>query len=324
MTDPHPSSAARRAWLIQAMKTGARYRARAIHAPAHNAINLTVLSLNVLALVGLLALGAILPGWLHLILAGPLFGLGCYTLIAFVVHEASHDLFILSSDKGNERWWNRFFGWCCSVPFGLHYLKHWEEGHRVHHTDPLEAQDPQRFNVATGWPLVRVVLGLVFVPFYVYLHRFTTKLPAGRTRSSPWVMVAFVAFWAVVGLLATGAWGGSCLWVILWGHQWASALNHGKGALEHGGPMGADPELLLRSRTSLVPFAGLLGIYNATIYHFEHHLHPKVPWYALPAFHREIVGLVPAALADDIFNRRILDQLRGRIGATGQGRTAEG
>lgn len=301
------------------MKVGAKHHVRHGRPWAHNLLNVSILAGNLAFLVGLLALGAWVPWWLHVLVAGPLFGLGCYTLIAFVVHEASHDLFVLSADKSKERTWNRVFGWLCSVPFGLHYVNHWEEGHRIHHAHPLEEVDPQRFNVATGWPMARLVLALIFIPFYAHIYRLFGKRPAGRSRSSPGVMVGFVLIWVALSALAVSAWGWSSLGAILWGQQWINVFNQVKGALEHGGAAGADPELLLRSRSTLVPFAGLLGIYNATIYHFEHHLHPKVPWYALPAYHQEIAALVPEPLRADVFNRRVLDQLRGRIGASGQG-----
>ena len=316
---PAPIVTEHRLWLLQAMKVGAKHHVRHARPWAHNLVNLSIFGGNLALLVGLLAMGSWTPWWLHVLVAGPLFGLGCYTLIAFVVHEASHDLFILNVDKVKRRTWNRFFGWFCSVPFGLHYINHWEEGHRVHHAHPLEPVDPQRFNVATGWPLARLVLAFVLIPFYAHLYRLFGKRPAGRSRSSPLVLVGYVLIWAVVGGLSVHAWGWSSLAVIVWGQQWTNVLNQIKGALEHGGAAGSDPELLLRSRSTLFPLLGMLGIYNATIYHFEHHLHVKVPWYALAAYHREIAALVPERLRPDVFNRRILDQLRGRLGASGQG-----
>ncbi len=67
------------------------------------------------------------------------------------------------------RRWNRRFGWLISIPFGINYRRHWEEGHHSHHIHPLEAEDPQTANLWTGARFVREFFLMLFVPGYVFL-----------------------------------------------------------------------------------------------------------------------------------------------------------
>ena len=112
-------------------------------------------------LVGLAVAGAHLPAWLFVPLAPIPLGIlyfGCFVL---VVHEASHDMFVVFRDRQRQKRWNRAFGWAVAVVFATHYGKHWEHGHREHHVRPLEPADPQQHNILVGRPLlVRVLCNL--------------------------------------------------------------------------------------------------------------------------------------------------------------------
>ena len=91
------------------------------------------------------------------------------------------------------------------------------------------------------------------------------------------------------------------------------ALNHIKGALEHGGALGDHPNPFLRSRTTFFAGRWLVMPLNITL-HFEHHLNYRVPWYSLPSYHQELIHIVPAELADSVWNHRPLSQLSGALG----------
>jgi fatty acid desaturase len=88
-----------------------------------------------------------------------------------------------------------------------------------------------------------------------------------------------------------------------------SALNQLKGALEHGGTIGHDPNPLLRSRSTLLPLRWLLMPFNISL-HFEHHLNATVPWYSLPMYHRTVRALVPETERTRYFSRSALASLR--------------
>ena len=304
------------AWLSEARRLARPFLFTTANPVAHNLRNLAVLGAITATMVGTIALGTQLRGLAYIPVAGVVFGACFFTLISLVVHEASHGMFLLASTRGRTRRLNRIFGWACAAPFGIHYVRHWEVGHNLHHARPLVDEDPQRFNTRTGADLLRTVLALVFIPAWGFVHRFVNKRPGRNTHSSPALLISFLVFWGTVlpTLGLTIGW-----WVpvgVFWGLQNLLAINEIKGALEHG-QLASETEVLLRSRSSLVPFIALFSPWNVSLYHFEHHLHAAVPWYRLPAYHRAVRHLVPAHLSDDIYNRRLLRQLSGGLALHG-------
>jgi len=301
-------------WLTAAARAGQRYHYRHKTPWRHNVIGLAALALAVLAAAGLVALVVSLDHWTVVPVAGVGFGFCYYTLLGIPVHEASHGMMFLAHDSGRRRRWNTAIGWACALPFGIHYRRHWAEGHVTHHIHPLEDDDPQAFNRLTGGPLARVLALLLLVPGAALVHRFTVRRPTGYGGSSTGVLAAFVAIW-VVGLTAAATlYGAKVALALAYGLQVLAALNQVKGALEHGGAIAFDPDRLLRSRSSIVALRALLPMFYVTIYHFEHHLNYAVPWYDLPRYHRDIRELVPAALRPSIFNADLYAQLAGHKG----------
>lgn len=312
------SHAAADDWLTEAARAGQRYHYRHKVPWRHNAIGLSVLALVVIAGAGLLALARIVDTWAYVPIAGVGFGFLYYTLLGIPVHEASHGMMFLSPDPARRKRWNTLIGWACAIPFGIHYQRHWAEGHVIHHIHPLEDDDPQAFNRSTGPALARVLALLLFVPGAALIHRFTVKRHTGFGGSSRGVFAAFVALWAVVLTAAVACYGWMATLALAYGLQVVAALNQLKGSLEHGGEIAFDPDRLLRSRSSLFPLQLMLPMFYVTIFHFEHHLNYAVPWYDLPRYHRDVARLMPAALEPDIFNKDLFLQLaghKGRIGA---------
>ena len=86
-----------------------------------------------------------------------------------VVHEASHEMFVLAADRALSKRLNRAFGWSVAIFFATHYGKHWERGHLEHHVRPLEPGDPQSHNVLLGRKLLTRVLCNVFIPGFLFL-----------------------------------------------------------------------------------------------------------------------------------------------------------
>lgn len=301
-------------WLIAAARAGGRYHYRHKVPWRHNLLGVTVLVLVALGIAGLIALQAAVDHWALVPVIGAGLGVCYYTLLGIPVHEASHGMMFLSRDAARRKRWNTAIGWACALPFGIHYRRHWAEGHVTHHIHPLEDDDPQAFNRLTGRPLALVLALLLLVPGAALFHRFLVKRPTGYGGSSPGVFASFAAIWSLVLVTSAVVYGAKAAVALAYGLQVVAALNQLKGALEHGGEIAFDPDRLLRSRDSVFRLQLLLPMFFVTIYHFEHHLNYAVPWYDLPRYHRDICGLVPADMRPAIFNAELYAQLAGQKG----------
>lgn len=300
--------------MIGAARAGGRYHYRHKTPWRHNLIGIVVLAAVAIGIASLLEVSRVANAWIYVPLAGVGFGFFYYTLLGIPVHEASHGMMFVSRDARRRKRWNSIIGWCCAAPFGIHYRRHWEEGHVTHHIHPLEDDDPQAYNRVTGTPLARVLALLLFVPGAALIHRFTVRRATGFGGSSPIVFVAFLAIWSAILWAALSVYGWNAALALAYGLQVLAALNQLKGSLEHGGEIAFDPDRLLRSRDSMIPWRALLPMFYVTIYHFEHHLNYAVPWYDLPRYHRDVRAFVPAVVQPDIFNEDLLAQLAGHKG----------
>jgi len=250
-----------------------------------------------LTLIAFLMLAVSLAGWCY------------FGILILVVHEASHGMFLLHGHAQRRRKLNHVSGLLACVPFAVDFAKHWEQGHLVHHRRPLEPDDPQRLNTRTGAEFWTLFWSLLLIPGFAFVERFLTRRNRARGVGRGNAMSLFLGFWTVVGSLTW--WFVSPLGVLveLGGLQVLSALNQLKGALEHGGAIGSNPNPLLRSRTTLLPMRWVLMPFNISL-HFEHHLNASVPWYALPAYHRAIVDAVPDVERPTFFTTSALTNLR--------------
>lgn len=302
-------------WITEAVRAGKRYHYGRKSPLAHDALNLGIFAAMLAAIVGIAALGAHVPAWLYVPLAPIPLGIlyfGCFVL---VVHEASHDMFVVFRDRARQKRWNRAFGWMVAVVFATHYGKHWEQGHREHHVRPLEPADPQQHNLLVGRALLVRVLCNLFVPGFLFLERtiFRTRRAGGKSTSSKGVIVLFIALWVAFITTATLTVGWTAGLALFLGIHVLSALNQIKGALEHGGPIGKERDPFLRSRTTLFPLRSVLLPFHITL-HFEHHLNFQVPWYDLPRYHRDLSRIVPPEVWREVINHDVMAQLSGRLG----------
>jgi fatty acid desaturase len=311
-TDELGEGAARAPWIRAAILAGQPFHVREQNPLVHNLKNLSALAVLVGVLVLTAYIGTRVSSLLYAPLAGLSFGLVYFGLFVLVVHEASHDMFLVTKNRALRTFLNRAFGWAVSLVFATHYVKHWEEGHLEHHVRPLEPRDPQKANTLTGPTLLLRVLGCVLVPgFFLVDRTVLRKRSEGEmpTKSSA-VIVAFVFIWiALLTLLAITLGGNVALGAYL-GLQVLAGLNHIKGSLEHGGALGEEPDPFLRSRSTFFPGRTLLMPFNITL-HFEHHLNYRVPWYALMRYHRALRGIVPPELHAHAWNHSPLSQLSG-------------
>ena len=297
-------------WVREAIRRGAKYHHREKNPWIHNTINGGLAALFVGLFAAIFMAGNLITPWLYIPLAGLAFGLLLFSLFVLVVHEASHKMFVISSDKKRAQRFNRIFGWAVCFLLAVDYHKHWEIGHLEHHVRPIEEEDPQQYNRTTGPRLFKTVLKLMFIPGYAYVHRFMNDDVERTSHTGTMPKIAFFAIW--ITLFVVG--GIFVSWTVpvalLLGLQNLTALNQIKGALEHGGEIAFEENPYLRSRSSFFPLRRLLMPMNITM-HFEHHLNFTVPWYELPKYHADIRELVPRELHDEFFNTDIMSQLNG-------------
>ncbi|MBX3246820.1 MAG: fatty acid desaturase [Myxococcales bacterium] len=302
-------------WIGAAVRAGKRYHYGRKSAWRHNALNLGCLAGLFALVAGLIVAGTRWHPALYLPIAAFAFGWVYFSFFVLVVHEASHDMFVLMKDRHRQRRVNRAFGWVFAALFATHYVKHWEQGHREHHVRPLEPADPQQHNLLTGRALLTRALCNLFVPGYLFLERtiFRTRRAGGKSSSTKGVLLTFVAIWATILTITALAFGWAVPTALFLGVHVVTVLNHVKGSLEHGGPIGREADPFLRSRTTLFPLRWLVMPFNITL-HFEHHLNFQVPWYDLVRFHRDLEAIVPRDVWVDVINHAPMAQLAGNLG----------
>lgn len=271
----------------------------------HNAINIAS-AMGVLAgFVGLVALGAVVPPWLYIPVAGILFGSVFFSCFILVIHECSHNMFLLFKDRERIRGVNRMIGRIMGWILFTDYLRHWEVGHTTHHLRPCEPDDPQDANPITGSELYGIYLRLLIPGYFVALNP-SRRYPGGLGRT-----LIGLAIWgplvALCGVLVS--WQVPVAMVV--GFNVLAALNFSKKAQEHGCGLANEADPILRSRTYFYPLAVLFSPFNIN-YHFEHHANFNVPWYRLPAYHKAVLKLAPEAVRNYYFHHDYLDQLAGK------------
>ena len=304
------------AWVKAAAVAGQPFHFKTKSAFVHNTINLSAFAL-LLALQGVtLAYHDIVSPYIYVPLAALVLGALYFSCIILVVHEASHNMFVIGGDRRAQRFWNRLFAWPVSVFYAAsHYGNHWERGHLEHHVRPLMPTDPQRFNVLVGRTLYKRLALELFVPGYLFLARtvLRKRTVGGKSSSSGWVILVFVALWAGTLTLLTMVAGGHVALAVYLGLHVLSCLNQIKGSLEHGGEIGREEEPFLRSRTTFFFLRRLLMPFNITL-HFEHHLNFCVPWYDLVRYHRQLRPIVPHHVWSAVINEHPYMQLSGQLG----------
>lgn len=286
MSAPRTRSSAP-SWLRKAMAAGRPFHVKNQDPRAHNLRNLAAVGAMLAGGIGVLLAAPVVPAAIYLPLAAVLLGSIYMGLFVLVIHEASHDMFLLHSDRSKLRGLNRLAGNIVGAIFFTDYIRHWEQGHALHHTKTLMPEDPQDGKQDGLRSLRRTVAILLTVPFSFVAYNPSRRYDGHLKRS-----LIGVAIWAPMLLVAGAIGGWSAPVGMLMGMHVLALLNLIKKVREHGG-MEHLPHPGLRSRTWFHPFAALLAPFNLN-YHFEHHAHQKVPWYNLPDYHAVCRDLMPA------------------------------
>ena len=296
----------RPAWMREVVTAGNDLHAMKKDPLWHNIIN--GISTFVLVLVSILTmmLSAALPPLLYIPIAGVIFGVVYFSVNVLVIHECSHNMFVLSADRERSKRLNRAVGVFAGWLFFTDYLRHWEKGHTVHHLRPCEADDPQDRYPITGWELYKRLLILALIPLSFVAFNPSKQYPGQLKRAA-----IGLAVWAPIVALTWVTFGWVVPAALVVGFQVVSILNYLKKAQEHGGGLANEPDRLLRSRTYFYPVAVIFSPFNIN-YHFEHHANFSVPWYSLPAYHKKAREIVPEALRPYYFHHQYLMQLAGQ------------
>lgn len=292
-------------WVRDAAVAGNELHAMKKNITTHNLINIGA-TLSLVSLFGaVMAAGRWVPWPVYIPLAAILFGSMYFSVFILILHECSHNMFLLLADRERSKRLNRLVGRIAGGVMFTEYVQHWEKGHTIHHLRPCEPDDPQDANPLTGWDLYRLYL-LLLIPGYFVVLNPSAKYPGGAKR-----LVMGVLAWAPVFVAGGFLVGWPVPVAMALGFSVLAALNFTKKAQEHGAGLAHEEDPYLRSRTYLYPLSFLFSPFNIN-YHFEHHANFNVPWYSLRAYHRKLMGgIVPEVLKPYYFHHEFFAQLAG-------------
>jgi fatty acid desaturase len=265
-------------WIKAGILCGNTFHYRKKNPWIHNCINLSMLSLILLGIVQLAFLSLYIPLFIYLPIAILSFGLLQFMLFILVIHEASHNMFVISKNIKHAQVWNHVFGWAIAIFYGIEYGKHWDVGHQIHHYNPIEENDPQNCanTIYSGLALFKYSVKVMLVPGYCqFFSRYdqcdapkdyglNLKLLTGQTILWGLFLTISILYlsWAVPVAIFLGI-------------QVISVLNQFKIAMEHGGTIGRREQGFLRSCSSFFPLRWLFMPLNISL-HFEHHLNVRI------------------------------------------------
>ncbi len=296
----------RASWVRQAIRAGNELHFRKTPPLRHNLINLAAAAGVLGAVGGVMALGGVLPPALYLPLAVPALGALYFSVFVLIIHECSHNMFLIHSDQERTKRINHWIGIAAAMPLFTDYVNHWEKGHIYHHLHPCEEGDKQHVHTYTGARLWRTLLKLLLIPGYAVTLNPSKGYPGSAKRVAI-TLVMWAGFIALTGLLIS--WTVPVAFVLAF--NVVQMLNLLKKSQEHGDGLEDEPDPIFRTRTYFNPLRSLGSPFNIS-YHFEHHLNFSVPWYNLPAYHKLVYALTPAPLRPLLYNHDYIGHLNGK------------
>jgi fatty acid desaturase len=294
-------------WLRDSILLGNKFHYRKKRPIVHNTINISVLILILLEALGVSELSTVLPALLFIPLASIAFGLIHFMLFILVVHEASHNMFIVHKNQQLSIFWNRCFGWIISTFYGIEYIKHWEVGHQVHHIDAVESHDPQNCpnTIYVGKELFKYTLIVLLLPgYFQFVRKYDNCQAAKDYGLNINLIIGQIMMWATFIYVSTVYISWEVSVATFFGIQVLSVLNQFKIAMEHGGEIGCRENPLMRSCSSFFSLRNIIMPLNISL-HFEHHLNYCVPWYDLLNYHKELRIIVPGQVQKDVFKSNL-------------------
>jgi fatty acid desaturase len=291
------------AWIQAGIRLGNRLHYRHKSSLRHNSLNLAVLLAILTGVGGLGYLGTLVPPMFYIPLAAVGFGWLYFLLFILVVHEASHNMFLIGKDLKPVQYWNRLCGWLVCLPFGVDYIQHWEIGHQIHHLQPVQPHDPQNCpeTVYTGSKLLTYLTKVLLIPGYAIL-KIDYACPAEKEYGNHlWLSLGSIFIWICAVSLETLYLDWAVAVAAGLGIQILVTLNMLKVAMEHGGIVGRRADIWRRSCSSFFPARMVLMPLNISL-HFEHHLNYCVPWYNLLHYHQQLQQVMPPDIRTEVYN----------------------
>ena len=293
----------RPSWVKQSVQAGNDYHIRHQSPSKHNTINILAMSLLWLSIISGLYVSTVVH-WAWYPLLGVILGAALFAHFILVIHEASHNMLLISKNMDTRKKINHILGVIASTPFFTDYVRHWEDGHVTHHLRPCEADDPQNPNPLYGKPLLKKFAQIWFIPFGFLSANPSSQYPGKMKRLlygtcciTP--VVATLYFLQPMSLI-----------VLYLAFTVLSCLNLCKIAQEHGAGLAHEDDAFLRSRTYFYPLQWLFSPFNIN-YHYEHHANFNVPWYLLPTYHAKVKEIIPASLQNYYIHHEYIGQMMG-------------
>lgn len=262
----------------------------------HNTVNLSLTGLLLIFMI-MLILATHYLSWVWALTLSPLLlGWAFFVAYILIVHEASHQMYLLPGRSRVLRILNHSLPRFLSALSFQSFEEAWEQGHAQHHQSPAHQADPQNCPsfCMQGKNLLLAVLAVLFVPGQGLKKQASCTQQGSRhlLGLGAWaVIIAPLLYWyntkAVVALILS--------------IHVAMIFNLIKVSLEHAGRALEQNNLWLKSLSSDFPLRALVMPLNISL-HFEHHLISRIPWYNLGPYHRELRGKLSPELQKDIYN----------------------
>lgn len=296
--------------LDRARKIGRQYLIGTVNPNKHNLINLSLTILLIGAQGVLLILAHHSPWWLSLTLFPLLLGWVFFCLYILVVHEASHQMYLITDHSTVLRWIDFLAPRFLSALSFQSFDEAWLQGHALHHTNPGFHDDPQNCPsfCEQGRPLLKSILKVLFIPGQ------SLKKQSSCTQKGVDLRPGLLA-WGLLGLMILFTLSLKPLLALIISVNMAMAFNLIKVSLEHAGRALEHQNIWFKSLSSDFPLRSIFMPMNISL-HFEHHLISRIPWYHLGAYHRALRLELSPETQKIIYNqghRQAWAQLKGGV-----------
>jgi fatty acid desaturase len=235
-----------------------------------------------------------------------------YLLAVLVIGSRQHALLIIGHDASHyrylpKRWQNDLFANLFLMWPTFASVEGFRKFHGTHHQYTNLPQDGNRHiwythdaagELESGWIFPKTRLGLALVLlrralFLTGMFWIVRGMVGSLLVPSPhWMIAAKLAFYSVVAGAVTffDAWGGFLLYWIVPFCTWHIAVQYMRIICEHSA-VASEQEDYAITRTTIPTLLESLFILPRNVgYHLEHHWYPSVPFYRLPALHRELMA----------------------------------
>lgn len=289
--------------LESCSKVGSKYHCIHKSPIIHNTINLGILFIILIFIYGVSVLMSHAQWWITMTIGVCFYGWIYMTLMILVVHEATHKMFVISANRKRQIALNNFFGTTISMMLFQDFKHLWKKGHITHHKDPIVEDDPQNCPTFTlcGRHLMAAILKTWIIPGYAFYKMTSCPQTSTKGRHGLVLFTSLLIWFVIFYFMYIPRHDWVLFLSMIFGFNVTQTLNLLKVSMEHGGEIGREEDVRMRTRSSIFPLRHLLMPLNISL-HFEHHLNMGVPWYDLGRYHRDLDNLIPHSLKTYFYN----------------------